>query len=676
MNNLLSKPSGDAVGGLCLAAALTVLGFVTTGGFDQSITVSGANTWSEIVITLVGAIACAGMLLLGARQPSWGAVTVALFALMTAFTALSITWSVQPDNSWQASSLTLAYLAAFAGGAALARLVPARWPALVGAVGVTAVVLSGYALLAKVFPASLAASQTPGRLQAPFGYWNATGVVAAFGLPPCLLAWTRRQGGPALRALAVPASAILISVVVLSYSRSALLVTVITVAGWFAFMPRRLHGAALLALAGAGAAVITAWALARHGLTGDGATLASRTSAGHTFGIVLLLTILVLTGAGAAAVITFRRVTLPETLRRRIGIGLLVMLALVPVIGVVALAASSRGLTGEITSDWHSLTSVNSGVGDTAARLGQFGSSRPLYWSQGITVGEHALLKGTGALGYATARTRYTANTHVAGHAHSYVIQTFADFGLIGLAISAALLISWCAACARAIEPRTGWTMLDPRRIPEREGLVTLALVVLAFGLQSAIDWTWFFPGVTVPTLLCAGWLAGRGPLARPVGRAARRAPILNRPAVGATVTVLMTVALLGAWLIWQPLRSANAANAAETAATHGDFPAAFASARSAADYDPLALQPLLVLSSLYESENDLRAARSELVKGVSTQPDNYESWLALGTFDLNSDHNPARSLPSLRRAYALNPTVPSTIQTLADARLTLAKQR
>jgi hypothetical protein len=674
LTRLLSKPTGDAVGGLALAAGLTVLAFVTTGGFDQSITVSGANTWSEIVITLVGASACAGTLLLGARQPRWGAVTVGLFALMTAFTVLSITWSAQPDNSWQASSLTLAYLAAFAGGASLARLVPGRWPALLGAVGVTAVVLSGYALLAKVFPGSLAASQTEGRLQAPLEYWNATGVVAAFGLPPCLWAWTRREGGPVLRTLAVPSGAILIAVIVLSYSRSAVLVAVITLGCWLAFLPRRLHSVSMLVLSGAGAAVIAGWALARPAITSDGATLVARTSAGHTYGVVLLVSILLLTGVGAAVVFASGRVTVPETVRRRIGMGLLGLLALVPVLLVVGLAASSRGLTGEISHAWHSLTSVNSGVGDSPSRLGQFGSSRPLYWSEGITVGEHALLKGAGALGYATARTRYTTNPHVAGHAHSYVIQTFADFGLIGLAITAALLVAWCMATARAIEPRTGWTLLDPRRISEREGLVTLALVVLAFGLQSAIDWTWFFPGVTVPTLLCAGWLAGRGPLARPVGRAARRAPILNRPGVGAAVTVLIATALLGAWLIWQPLRSANAANAAETA---GGLPAAFASARSAADYDPLSLQPLLLLASLYESEHDLRAARSELVKGVNTQPDNYESWLALGTFDLNNEHDPERSLPSLRRAVALNPTVPTTTQALAVARLALvAKQR
>lgn len=669
---LTLRPSGDVVRGLGLAAALTVLAFVTTGGFDGSITVSGANTWSEIVITLLGAGVCAAALLLCARQPGWGATAVSLFGALMALTALSILWSVQPDDSWQASNLTLAFLATFAGGAALARLAPARWAALLGAVGVTAVVLSGYALLAKVFPGSLAASQTQGRLQAPLGYWNATGVVAAFGLPPCLWAWTRRDGGPILRALSVPSAALLISVVILSYSRSSLLVAVITVGVWFAFVPHRLQGALMLALAGIGAAVITAWGLARPALTSDGATLAARTSAGHTYGVVVLVVIVLLTGAGVAAVIARQRVTVPEGIQRRIGMGLLGVLALVPVLIVVALAASSRGLTGEISHAWHSLTSVNSGVGDNASRLGQFGSSRPLYWSEGITVGEHALLKGVGALGYATARTRYTTNQHVAGHAHSYLVQTFADLGLIGLALNLALLVSWWLAASRAIEPRTGWTLIDERRVPEREALVTMALVVLAFGLQSAIDWTWFFPGVTVPALLCAGWLAGRGPLSRPVGRAARRAPILNRPGVAAAVTVLTGTALLGVWLIWQPLRSANAANAAENYALASNRGAAFSSARDAVDYDPLALQPLFVLSSLYRAAGNQAAARRELVDGVRTQPDNYESWLQLGSFDLGN-HHPKLALTSLSRALALNPTVPSTGLAVQQARAALA---
>ena len=43
--------------------------------------------------------------------------------------------------------------------------------------------------------------------------------------------------------------------------------------------------------------------------------------------------------------------------------------------------------------------------------------------------------------------------------------------------------------------------------------MVTLLAVVVTYAVSSLIDWTWFIPGVTVPALVCAGWLAGRGPL-------------------------------------------------------------------------------------------------------------------------------------------------------------------
>ncbi len=664
-----TKLSADAVAGLLLAAGLTVLAFVTTGaGVDESITVSSANTWAEIALTLLGAGACATAVVLGARGRAWGAAPIGLFLALTALTALSITWSVQPDNSWQAVNLTIAYLAAFAGAAALARLLPERWRALLGAIAVTTVVLSGYALATKVFPS---ASDTLGRLQDPLGYWNAIGLAAALGLTPCLWAWSRRDAGVIVRGLAVPAVAILIAVVVLSYSRSALLVALVAIGCWFAFVPRRLHSAVLLAIGAVGGAVIAGWALSKPALNSDNVAIATRTSAGHTFGLVLLVCVVALTAAGIVAARGAARITLAESIRRRIGIVLLVGVALLPVAGVGALAESSRGLTGEISHAWSDLTSVNSGTGDTASRVFALGSSRPLYWSEGITVGKHALLKGVGALGYATARTRYTTNPHVAMHAHSYVIQTFADLGLIGLAVNLALLTAWCMSASRAVALRRRWSSLAPSAVAEREGLIAIGLVVLAFGLQSAIDWTWFFPGVALPGLLCAGWLAGRGPLLSPVGRAPSRASIFARPATGAIVTAVAALSLLCAWVIWQPLRSADAIASAYTAAGDGRISAAFTDARNAASADPLALQPKFVLSALYQHVGEHAQARAELVSAVRLQPDNSASWYALGIFDLGSNPNPAqarRALPSLRRAYMLDPTVPETGNTLNQA--------
>ena len=62
---------------------------------------------------------------------------------------------------------TLSLFAVFATGLALVRLTPGRWHALLGGVLIASVALSGYALLTKVFPATLAADETYARLRAP-----------------------------------------------------------------------------------------------------------------------------------------------------------------------------------------------------------------------------------------------------------------------------------------------------------------------------------------------------------------------------------------------------------------------------------------------------------------------------------------------------------------------------
>ena len=229
------RPRGgiDVALGVGLGAGLVLLAFVTNAGGDLAPT-----TWAEIALTLLGAGICGSVIWFGSPGRAWGAGPIALFAVMAAFTGLSIAWSVKPDNSWLAANQTLAYLAAFAGAAGLARIAPERWPALIAAVAVAAIALSAWALLVKVFPGSLDAGAQYGRLQQPFGYWNATGLIAGLGLPACLWGASRRERGAAPRergappgagasggttraglaigALAVPAIAILLSVVVLS----------------------------------------------------------------------------------------------------------------------------------------------------------------------------------------------------------------------------------------------------------------------------------------------------------------------------------------------------------------------------------------------------------------------------------------------------------------------------
>ncbi len=273
----------DVVLGVALAAGFGVIVFAATGGTDLA-----PNTWVEIALTAIGAVCAVAVILLGSRGRAWGGATVLLFAALAALTYASIAWSVQPANSWVEANRTLSYLAAFGAAAALARLAPQRWPALVWAVGTVAVVTCGYALLAKVFPATLERRGSFGRLRVPFSYWNATGLMAALGLPACLWAGARREAGRAVRALAVPAISVLLTVLMLSYSRGALIAAVVGLGCWFVLVPLRLRATLLLALGARRRRGATGWALAHHAITHDNATLAARTSAGHEFGVVLL----------------------------------------------------------------------------------------------------------------------------------------------------------------------------------------------------------------------------------------------------------------------------------------------------------------------------------------------------------------------------------------------------
>jgi hypothetical protein len=688
----------DRALGLTLAAGLAAVGFLTSGGVDL-----GPNTWVEIVLTFVGAALVSGALLLAAPVPGWGGTALLLMAAVTAFTMLSISWSVQPADSWIEANRAVSYLAVFGGAIALGRLFPARWSAVVGAMATVAVVLCGYALLVKVFPATLDPNEILGRLRAPLDYWNAVGLMAALGLPALLWAGTRRESSGVLRALTVPAIGVLVTALVLSYSRGALLVTILGLALWFAVVPLRLRGALLLAPGVAGGAVATIWAIATHPLTRDQASLASRTTAGHAFGLALVLMLVVLTALGFAAAYAMDRVQLGAELRRRAGIGLLVLVACAPAAGVVGLAASSRGFTGEVSYLWNKVTSTKGGVGDNAGRLVQVSNSRARYWSEGFKVGRHALLKGVGASGYATARTRYSSDKLIARHAHSYVVETFADFGLIGVGLSFGLFLAWAAAAARAVgfgaaQARAAWDRvrhsrllaragvpaleaeprapLSPDRLAERNGLITLLVLVVMFGASSAIDWTWFVPGVAIPALVCAGWLAGRGPLERPVGaRPASAAPrprwhqiFTEAPGRSGATALLAAIALICAWTIWQPLRSSQADSTALAELSRGHGDAALADAERAVSRNSVSAEALWDLSAVYGGLGRPEAARQALIRAVRLQPANAATWLQLGEYDLQFGRR-REALAVLNAALYLDPHSPEALSAAYQAR-------
>jgi O-antigen ligase len=663
-----------------VAASLCAIAFYAKGGWNPLN--PQPMTALEMTLTLLGGAVTASVVALrwpglaGFPRPAFGLWSVGLLVAFTALTALSVVWSVQPDESWQEASRMLAYCAVFATAAALVRVAPGRWSSLLGGALLAAVIVCGYAVLTKVFPNALDPGDRYARLRAPFDYWNAIGLTAALGVVSCLWLGARRAGHALLDALAYPAMGLLLLTLMLSYSRGSLVAVAVGVGLWLWLVPLRLRGASVLLVGGLGALIVVGFDFSQHALTSEGVAMSERVSAGDRLGVLLLAMLAGLTLAGVGiGFLTGRHAPRPRA-RRRLG-----MLAWsVPLLAVLAfvglLAHSHRGLTGSISHGVSSLTDPNAPVpANTPGRLTSTGSVRARYWKEALEVlSEHPAL-GAGAGGYATAHLRHRTETLEVTHAHGYLVQILADLGLVGLALTLALLAVWLAAAGSATHPfnrrwRAGrWRRIEAPYPPERIGLLTMLCLVVAFGAHSLVDWTWYVPGDACVALLCAGWLAGRGLLG-----AADRGPLLgatdHRALLEATRTrtrasaawstrgalagTIVLITLLAAWAQWQPLRSVDAANRA-LALLPSDPQAARTAAQAAVAHDPLSAQALFTLSAIQQKAGESAQARATLQRGVRLQPSNPQTWVALGEYDLQTG-DPQEALKELRAAVYLNP--------------------
>jgi Tfp pilus assembly protein PilF len=116
----------------------------------------------------------------------------------------------------------------------------------------------------------------------------------------------------------------------------------------------------------------------------------------------------------------------------------------------------------------------------------------------------------------------------------------------------------------------------------------------------------------------------------------------------------IAALALLSAWVQWQPQRSAEAsAQALATLERHRPA-AALAQARAGVAHNPLSAEALVVLATVQRATGEAALARPTLERAVRLQPSNPASWQALGEYDLTG--NPQAALRELRAALYLNP--------------------
>jgi tetratricopeptide (TPR) repeat protein len=685
-----------------LGAGLAAVAFAAAGGYK----IEGTALVEVGIFAVSGVLVALAILRARPTAGQPGALTVLAFAALAGVTALSILWSISPENSWFEANRTLAYLAGFAAAVAVARLVPAdpSIPSSDGAAMVLrAILIAGfavvvYALASRVWPETLAADELYARIGQPYEYWNAVGATVAVLVPPALWLGARRSGHGAANALAYPLLSLSIIALFLSYSRGAMIATGIAIVAWLVFVPLRLRTLTLLAVALAGAAPVLAWALQKDGFTENQTPLLVRESIASDFGIALLVTALVTLAVGLAFNFRLaRRPPLPRT-RLRVGMVAAACALAVPVALVAMLASSDRGFGGTINASVETLTNPSAATPGGPSRLTSASSSRALYWEQAQDVfRDHR--SGTGAGTFGISRLRYRKDQLVSRQAHGFIPQTAADMGIPGLIAVLLLTVACAVAVARAIgfPPRRGagsGVAFDADRV----ALWALALSALAFALHSAIDWVWFVPGPTLMAIVAAGFVVGRGPLRAgettapvpppPPARSAftpaasgttvpsseadtvvtpppppparkRRLsvpPRLRRAGRPALAALALAGALLAAWSAWQPARSERASSDALDLAANGKFAEATRRAGDARDANPLSPRPLIVKAAVEDGAGHPQAARRYLEEAVSDFPADPQVWIRLADFQLNSLNKPDEALKTISGALYLDP--------------------
>ena len=709
---------------LSAAGLLLALALLTTGGDLGNSPTQLPTAWADVILILAGGAAIGVFVV---RRPAGGgALSFALFAAVALLTALSIGWSVAPDQSWEESGRTVAYLAVFGTALVGARIgtrvaasaVPSgtRLPALASSGAALAAIcgaLGGlclWALAVKVLNLPVSGQQDYGPLMAPFTYQNATGVTGAMALPGMLWLAARPGGSRLLRGLGLAGIAIAASVVVLTYSRSALAAALLATVVPLVCMGTRRRAVLMLAVALLGALPIAVYGLGSAALSADtanslygGAARIDRGGAELLLGLIIVVVALALTAVGSLLAGFLDGHPQPPARLRQVDRGLLGLVALIPLAVIAWLVFNSRGPFGEISHLWRTLTSVKGApVSGGASRLQTLSNSRAAYWRQALSVGEHNLVAGTGAGSFFPAHLRYpTATLTPAGqdvkHAHSYVFDTFASFGLIGVLLNGALLLAWCRDALSAAVAR-----FAPAIAPvERDARWTLIGVVIAFGVSSALDWTWYFPGVAVPALAAAGWIAGAATtsaaraasasaardasaspardaspsraagaaaLASSAGAArAPRRPLVARPGAILALTAVAILTFAVAWESLAPIRAIRSADASLDAQLHGDGADALADARAAVSEDPLSASVYERLASVEGALGEHGAQQAQLITATTVQPDNPEPFTALGGYLVCHGHD-RDALAPLERATMLDITDSLSQQELLGA--------
>jgi tetratricopeptide (TPR) repeat protein len=417
--------------------------------------------------------------------------------------------------------------------------------------------------------------------------------------------------------------------VVLTYSRAGIAVAALAAVAWLAIDRDRLETLATLVIVTPVAGLVALWTFSRPALTDDLQTYANRVNDGAWFGVFLCLggaIVFVLAYLAARTEVSAER---RRSLARTLG-----LVVLVVAVAAIAVVVVRKG--GTILDEFRSTRTAE--VTQTPNRLADLSSSnRWTWWKEAWRLFEDAPAGGKGAATFEVARRPIRTGSIVTTEPHDLPLQFLAETGIVGCLLLLGVLAAGTAAAVAAVRG------VEPA---ERAAAVALAVGAGAFAVHSLVDIHWEFVAVGAPAFFSLGVLVGLG-----AGPARHLRPLW----AGATAVAALAVI----YSLTAPYASGRLVDSAYSAIAAGNIDSAVSDGRSARWLDPLAIDPLLALGDAESAGRFDRAALRYYGDAVRLQPENSNTWYALGSFEFFTGRYRA-ALRHLDRAYGLDPYGPA----------------
>jgi len=307
----------------------------------------------------------------------------------------------------------------------------------------------------------------------------------------------------------------------------------------------------------------------------------------------------------------------------------------------------AAGVPGELSERWDEFKNPS----ETAAqsREGQLldlsSSGRFTFWEAAIDAFDTQPVAGIGPGAFEFWWAREGGPGGFVRDAHSLVLETLAELGLVGGLLLVAFLVAVIAIGAIRI-------VRVPRRLRSSVAAATSSSIV--FVAAATIDWSWELAGLGAAFLIVAAVAVAGGdssdPTVEPGG--SRKAGHRGELALRGGLAIVAVAALTS---IVFPLAAAQSIDASRAAAAAGDLPAALEAARDAESVQPYAATPLLQQALVLERNGEFDLAAELAREATSKEPTNWSAWLILSRLEARNGE-PIASVDAYRTAKSLNP--------------------